>query len=427
MTTERRADLVLPAVLGDLAGNASPDYLDDVLVATARMRQHRASAAFQRWLPIVDSTGASELGPRLPWRGLAVALVVIALLVAGLVLVAGAASRKLAPPFGLAEPGLVAFVSGDDIVATMPDGTSRRALVTGDGVQWGLEWSRRGDRFSYWSAPTTDDPASLWVADRDGSNQHRITAEPVSGVPDLLPDVSWSPDDRQLAFSNAGVLYVANADGTGLHPVGDQTHARGGPVWSPDGSLIAYTGQPLNDPDFNTSLWAITPDGLTDTLVIPAEGGTEIGANSNPSWSPDSRSLLTHTGDGISPTSISIARRDAAGEWSNAHIVEGGPTGNYLPAWSTTGLQFTFLRYVDGSDPEEFVVMVADADAKNVHSLSDRHVWLSTPCWSPNDRFVRAAADGTVVLFPLDGSAPVDIARLGDVPSAGCYVQRRAP
>ena len=249
MTIERRADLVLPAVLGDLAGNASPDYLDDVLVATAHMRQRRASASIQRWLPMFDTTGASELGPRLPWRGLAVALVIIALLVAGLVLVAGAASRKLAPPFGLAEPGLVAFVSGDDIVATMPDGTGRRALVTGDGVQWGLIWSHRGDRFAFWSAPTTDDPASLWVADRDGSNQHRITAEPVSGVADLLPNVSWSPDDRQLAFANdPGVLYVVNADGTDLHPVGHQTHTRGGPVWSPDGSLIAYTGQPLTIP-----------------------------------------------------------------------------------------------------------------------------------------------------------------------------------
>ena len=188
MTIERRADLVLPAVLGDLAGNASPDYLDDVLAATAHVRQRRASASIQRWLPILDTTGASVLGPRLPWRALAVALVIIALLVASLALLAGAASRKLAPPFGLAATGLVAFVSGDDLVATMPDGTGRRALVTGDGVQWGLIWSHRGDRFAYWSATrTTDDPASLWVADRDGSNQQVVSGDPVPGVADLLP------------------------------------------------------------------------------------------------------------------------------------------------------------------------------------------------------------------------------------------------
>ncbi len=35
--------------------------------------------------------------------------------------------------------------------------------------------------FAYWSAtPSQADPASLWVADRDGSNRHRV-----SGGPDL--------------------------------------------------------------------------------------------------------------------------------------------------------------------------------------------------------------------------------------------------
>ena len=110
----------------------------------------------------------------------------------------------------------------------------------------------------------------------------------------------------------------------------------------------------------------ITPDGLNDQLVIPSEGGYEIGVNTNPSWSPDSRSLLAHTGgDGHTPNSISIAQRDAAGMWSHRHIVSGS-TWNRLPAWSTTGTQFTFLREVDGTD-EEFLVMVANADGTNVH------------------------------------------------------------
>jgi Tol biopolymer transport system component len=432
MTIERRADLVLPAVLGDLAGTSDPDYIDDVLAATARMPQRRASASLQRWLPTVDTAGASWLGPRVPWRGLAVALVILALLVASLALVAGAIRKQYAPPFGLAETGLVAFVSGDDIIATMPDGTGRRTLITGDGVQWGLIWSHRGDRFAYWSAtPAKVDPASLWVADRDGSNRHRLTDNLTSEQADVFPGISWSPDDQQLAFADAGVLYVVNADGTGLHPVGDHTHQRDTPVWSPDGSLIAYSGAPLNDPYDTTSLWVITPDGLSDRLVIPTEGGNEIGVNSNPSWSPDSQSLLSHTGgDGYTPNSISIAHRDAAGDWSHSHIVQGS-SWNYLPAWSTTGMQFTFLQAVDGIDGD-YIVMVANADGTNVHPLSNRHVALATPCWTPDDRFIRAAGlgsgtDRTIMLFPLDGTGPVEIPALGDAPSAGCYTQRLAP
>ena len=112
MTIERRADLMLPPILGDLAGTSNLDYLDDVLVATAQMRQRRASAFIQRWLPLVDTQRDSALGPRIPWRGLAVALIILALLIAGLGLLAVGAEKQLPPAFGLAETGLVTFASG---------------------------------------------------------------------------------------------------------------------------------------------------------------------------------------------------------------------------------------------------------------------------------------------------------------------------
>ena len=142
MTIERRADLVLPTVLGDLAGNASPDYLDDVLAATVQMRQPRAWSSIQRLL----HTGGSDLAPAMPWRGLVVALVIIALLVASLALLAGSGKKQLPEPFGLAATGLVAFEMGGDIVATLPDGSGRRTLIADAGFQFGHVWSHRGDR-----------------------------------------------------------------------------------------------------------------------------------------------------------------------------------------------------------------------------------------------------------------------------------------
>jgi Tol biopolymer transport system component len=434
MTIERRADLVLAAVLDDLAGGTDLAYVDDVLRATARTRQSRFGASVQRWLPMPDTTGASAAGPRVTWRGVALAMALVALLAAGLALLAGSARlHQLAPPFGLARTGLVAFEQNGDIVATLPDGSGLRPLVTGPGIQWGPIWSHRGDRFAYWSS--TDlmvDPASLWVADSDGSNQRPLTSDSVQGVDDFFPTVSWSPDDQQLAFTNAGDLDRVNADGTGLRTIAaGGGRRRIGPVWSPDGSLIAYTSQPLGDPAHDQSVWVIAPDGRGDQEVIPSEGSQEIGSNLNPSWSPDSRSLITHTGGAADPNPISIARRNPVGAWSPSQHLVSSPEQNFLPAWSTTGTQFTFLREIIGTP--DFSLMAADADGSNVRQLSPRHLSLTTPCWSPDDRFIRVEAaapdrnaDRTFLLIPLDGSPPVEIHALDGV-TAGCNPQRLAP
>ena len=76
--------------------------------------------------------------------------------------------------------------------------------------------------------------------------------------------------------------------------------------------------------------------------------------------------------------------------------------------------------------------MVANADGSNVQPLSTRHVALATPCWTPDDLFIRAfglgsGPDPTITLFPLDGTQPVDIPGFDGGPSAGCYPQRLAP
>ena len=326
----------------------------------------------------------------------------------------------------------MAFVSGDDLVATMPDGTGRRALVTGEGVQWGLIWSHRGDRFAYWSATrTTADPATLWVADRDGSNQQVVSGDPVPGVADLLPNASWSPDDRRLVFGDGGVLYVVNADGSDLHPIGAPTHQRATPVWSPDGSLIAYTGQPLADPYSQTSTWVITPDGLTDVEVIPARAGSRSPTSTPAGPTTAALSSCTREERLSRPTHRHQDRTDetppAGGPTTPSSVDPRGTTfrrGRRRTPGSPSSVPSAALM-------EGIVVMVADADGKNVRQVSDRHVTLATPCWSPDDRFIRAegaetGGNRTVVLLPLDGSPPVDIPALGGS-SAGCHMQRLAP
>lgn len=363
-------------------------------------------------------------------------LALLALLLIGVIIALAVAGgqKRLPTPFGLAANGLVAFESEGDILVANADGSGRGPLVANPGAQWSPIFSRRGDRIAYWSAPSLGDPGSLFVAEADGSGARLMTGVQTFLVADGLPAVTWSPDDRRLAFSSdAGDLYVVNADGSDLHKVGAPTHQRLGPVWSPDGTLIAYTGQPLGDPYTTTSSWVITPDGSVDREVIPAEGGFEI-ANVNPSWSSDGRSLLVHTGGWSegADTDISIAQRDAADGWAHRAIV-GGRMSDYHPSWSNSGKQFSFIRVVEGSNPEKLELMVADADGSRVRSVSPVEIGFAAQCWSPDDRFIRVAAPGdtaadrTFLLVPLDGTPVLEIPAPGEASKGTCQMQRLAP
>ena len=80
MTMPRRAiERNLPGILDDLSAGPAPDYLDDVFARTGRMRQRPGWTFPERWLPVADIARTRAFAPAPPWRLIAVALVVIAL------------------------------------------------------------------------------------------------------------------------------------------------------------------------------------------------------------------------------------------------------------------------------------------------------------------------------------------------------------
>ena len=99
MTTPTRIERSLPTILGDLAAGPTPDYIDDVLATTARKRQRPGWTFPERWIPMAEVSSRTTFAPRLPWRTLAVALL-IALLIAGAVASSAHVRRGSRPPSG---------------------------------------------------------------------------------------------------------------------------------------------------------------------------------------------------------------------------------------------------------------------------------------------------------------------------------------
>lgn len=120
MTSERRFEQNLPALLDDLYMGPMPTYRDQILQQTARTRQRPAWSFIERWLPMVDIARQPVLAPRLAWRTIGLGLVLIALLVAMIAALVVGSPPPLPAPFGLARSGLVAYENGGDLFTGRP-------------------------------------------------------------------------------------------------------------------------------------------------------------------------------------------------------------------------------------------------------------------------------------------------------------------
>ncbi len=161
-------------------------------------------------------------------------------------------------------------------------------------------WSPDGKRLAY-IAPDSGGKSDIWVANADGSNPVNLT------LTDTLSDGlgNWSSDGTHLVFGRSpgdlsvpDEIWIMNADGTMPHRVAsDSAYLARSPVFSPDGALIAYTGD-------GYQLRIVRPDGTGDRLIF--DGGTAT--VNDPAWSPDG-SLLAF-GYGLAIATIRVDGTD---------------------------------------------------------------------------------------------------------------------
>ena len=187
--------------------------------------------------------------------------------------------RRLPPPFGLAAPGVVAFVADGDLWTANPDGSDRVRLTTDPRIDGFPVFSRDGTRIAFKRLPVEnarpdwEDWGDVVVADVDGS--HPIVLDPDVHSPSPM---SWSGDGRFLVYSRTvdglDQVFIAATDGSMRRQITSGGQDNWGPTLSPDGRTIAFVKS-------NTGIFVIQ-------TTAPASGRSRPVPSSNSS-SPSGR------------------------------------------------------------------------------------------------------------------------------------------
>jgi TolB protein len=143
------------------------------------------------------------------------------------------------------------------------------------GVEGGsAKWSPDGTRFIYHALKS--DNYDIYTCNTDGTDEQQLTSAP-SG--EIMP--VYSPDGSRIAFTRVGDdssdgVCIMDSDGTNIRRLTDG----GAPKWSPDGSLIAFHSGPFGE----WEVYIIDSDGTDVRQVTKSPAGiTAI----NPVWRPE--------------------------------------------------------------------------------------------------------------------------------------------
>ncbi|HEX7346904.1 MAG TPA: hypothetical protein VF253_08940, partial [Candidatus Limnocylindrales bacterium] len=165
MTSPRRFDGELPALLGELYLAGTPVYRDDLVQQIARTPQRHAWTFPGRWLPM-ELVTTRVPATRLPMRQLGVLALIAILLAAALVVYVGSQQVKLPPPFGVARNGSIAYSMDGDIFVGDRAGNSPQAVTSGPDADSDPQFSPDGQRVAFLRA--ADGGYDLMVVNVEG-------------------------------------------------------------------------------------------------------------------------------------------------------------------------------------------------------------------------------------------------------------------
>jgi len=260
----------------------------------------------------------------------------------------------------IAAAGQIAFISdrdgARDIYVMNADGSGVTRLTNSQAFKYSLVWSPDGAKIA--SSSDRDGNDEIYVMNADGTGLVDLSNNPATDFAG-----GWSPDGTKIGFhSNRDgnwEIYVMNADGSGVTRLTNtqDTAWSYGPVWSPDGSRIAFVRSSSTN---NGGIYVMNADGSN---VVRLTYGVF------PAWSPDGTKIAFLSSPG---GEVYVMSADGSGV-TRLTTTE----GVFEPAWSPDGTKIVFENERDGE------IYLMNADGSGARNLTNNPATDGHPAWRP--------------------------------------------
>jgi hypothetical protein len=187
----------------------------------------------------------------------------------------------------------IVFVRGSKIYVMNADGSNPIRLThTGEGLEFDPAWSPDGGKIAFVRRVSNPDHIEIYVTDADGSNPTSLTAATIEAT-----NPAWSPDGTKILFRKNNSIYVMNRDGSQQTRLTSSFYDQS-PTWSPDGTKIAFCRGDID----------------SDIFVMDANGTNRVNiTNHLGSRTPDWQRLAPPPGPAAQPLNLSTRMRVQTG------------------------------------------------------------------------------------------------------------------